>query len=434
MHATLKDFRLHATVLALVAFIAGKFSYARFLPMAADLPHWATEVRFPLLLAATALAGAAWFARGERPIRSYAYWGVSLAFAAYTCAYLFLPFTLTKTADISFGLFNLLLFAGLAHPRLLEPTGQTFIAISTLLIAVSFAAMPFTESFMFASNSSTFVKILAVGIFLLLCRRGGAAHHALLALHVVALIYSIQISSIVALLVAAAAVPVLFVCRVFDARSLAVNLAVAAVAVLIGFAGNQATIEEKIAFRMKQAEVREVVKQHGNTKSQTFPGGLYETKVVRNGETQSISMPDFNKDTRVCIDDRSDRIKLYSVALLMHSQAPDRWGWGDDAFMMKLQRFGVMDEHRHPHNIFLEVLVTRGPYFLLAFLAIVYVGTIKALVAAYRAPETAPYVIGMAYILAASQWSGDYFDFRWFFMLMVPALAAGFGKTRNGDL
>ena len=206
------------------------------------------------------------------------------------------------------------------------------------------------------------------------------------------------------------------------------------IALCIGLSGTQSIIGDKLAFRMKQSEVQQVLDAHGKMNSTAFPGGLFKQSIMRDGKEYTILAPNFEADTRVCVDDRSDRFKLFATALFMHSQAPDRWGWGDNVFSMSLTRYGMIAEHKHPHNIFLEVLITRGPYFLLAFLAFGYACVLMTFAAAFRAPESISYIAGMAYILAASQWSGDFFDFRWFFMLMVPVLAAGFGTNRKADL
>jgi O-antigen ligase len=92
---------------------------------------------------------------------------------------------------------------------------------------------------------------------------------------------------------------------------------------------------------------------------------------------------------------------------------------------MPLTRFGVIDVHKQPHNIFLDVLVTRGPFFLAGFIAVLYFACIQSMVAVYRSPTSAPFLIAAVYILLAAQWTGDFFDFRWFFLLTIPVIAAG---------
>jgi hypothetical protein len=434
MKHLLQDFRLHGIVFCLVAFFAGKFSLTRFLPIDAGIPPWMLEVRFPAILCALIAALLSWFIRHERPIANKTYWCVFGAVAAFTAAYLYFPFPLNHLSDITFGIANVLLFAWLMHPRLLPYLNGIFVALSSALIVVSFAVMPFTDGFVFAGNSATFVKIVAVSLFLLLIQNGRLIQSGLLALHVIAIIYSMQLSGFIVLLFALALMPILLVTKQLAWRGFAINTVTLVMALFIGLGGTQSLIGGKIAFRMKQAEVQQVIDANGKTESLAFPGGLFKQTLIRNGQEHTILAPNFEKDTRVCVDDRSDRFKLFATALFMHSQVPDRWGWGDDVFSMSLTRYGMISEHRHPHNIFLEVLVTRGTYFLLAFLALGYACVIASFVGLYRAPAAIPFAAGMAYILAASQWSGDFFDFRWFFMLMVPVMASGFGITRKPDL
>jgi hypothetical protein len=266
-------------------------------------------------------------------------------------------------------------------------------------------------------------------MFLLLYRGEGLLRLALIALHGFALVASVQLTAFMAVAVAGLAAPLIFIGRTLAPRRIFANLLALALGCSVGGAIAFADISGKIAFRLKQDEPAAGLAAHTATVAPgygAFPGGLVETSVLRNSVPTTVRLPDFEEDTRVCIDDRSDRIKLFASALALDRQAPDAWGWGDQAFVMPLTRFGEVAIHKQPHNIFLDVLVTRGPWFLAVFTAIIYVAALQGMIAVYRVPATAPFLLATVFILMAAQWSGDYFDFRWFFFLTLPVIAAAF--------
>ena len=119
-----------------------------------------------------------------------------------------------------------------------------------------------------------------------------------------------------------------------------------------------------------------------------YPGGAGKPPLLclhgltRNGRDFTVRVPDFNADTRVCIDDRSDRVKLFSHAWVLTQQMPGLWGWGDRAYDMRLLRFGQDTHHLFAYNVFLEVLVTRGPIALFIFFAITYAALMRSAVGA----------------------------------------------------
>lgn len=426
----LPDLRLAGLLACLAAFVSGHLSLARIAPNLDEWPQWLLEVRTPLLAAAMIAGVASVFqnAHSERRM-SWALLGPIL-YVAFTLAYVFLPFPLVRTsADLLTSTACLTLFVWLYAPNYRKALTTAFIGLSSLLILVSLFHMGTGGRLQFAGSPITLVRIAAVSMFLLLYVGEGKLPLGLLSLHGFALVASVQLTAFMAIMLAWVAAPLIFIGGTLAPRRIIANLVALAVGCALGGLMASGEIGDKVAFRLKQDE--QVMVASPNTASTTaragaFPGGLVDRQVLRDGAAITIRLPDFETDTRVCIDDRSDRIKLYATALALSRQAQDAWGWGDQAFVMPLTRFGEVAVHKQPHNIFLDVLVTRGPWFLAIFLLIVYVAGLQGTVAVCRVPATGPYLIAATFIILAAQWSGDYFDFRWFFLVCYPAVAEGY--------
>ncbi|KAB2910927.1 MAG: hypothetical protein F9K29_23775 [Hyphomicrobiaceae bacterium] len=424
------DCRLAGLLACLAAFVSGHLSLARIIPAVAGLPQWALEVRSPLLAGAVLAGIVSLFQESARPRKRS--WALLLPalYGGFTLAYVFLPFPLVRTsADLIAGIVSLALFVWLYDPRYRNAVAAAFISLSSLLILVSLVRMGEGGRLQFAGSPITLVRIAAVSMFLLLYQAKGWLRLALLALHGLALVASVQLTAFMAVALAGLAAPLIFIGRTLSPRLIIANLVALALGCAAGGILTFNDISSKVAFRLKQDEQVTVAAAHNGpvaARDGAFPGGLVESTVLRDGRPTTVRLPDFERDTRVCIDDRSDRIKLFATALALDGQAPDEWGWGDQAFVMPLTRFGEVAIHKQPHNILLDVLVTRGPWFLAVFLFIIYVVALQGMIAVHRVPTTAPFLIAAAFILLAAQWSGDYFDFRWFFLLTFPAVAAGF--------
>lgn len=430
----LKDTRLIGLGACVLAFLAGKFSLDRVLPFVAGWPEAILDIRTPLMIVAVLAAMRVFYRDGRLAFKSGAYLLPLASYAVFCAGYALLPFPLTHAGDIGFAALGAALFAILytpAYRRLLE---WGIVGLSTLLIAAAIALTPHGQALQFAGSAATFVRVIGLATLLLVFMPAGRLRLALLIVHGFALAASTQITAFVALAVLAMTIPAVLAARGIGLRAALSGIGMIALGCAIGVAVASAPLAGKIAFRMKTPESAAVLETPATHNSSAFPGGLKDTAVVRNGENFTLKLPDFEKDTRVCIDDRSDRIKLFATALSMHAQSQSRWGWGDSAFAMPLTRFQTLNIHTHPHNILLEVLVVRGPYVLLAFCALVYACALQTLIATVRQPNLAAYAAGMAFIALTSLWSGDFYDFRWFFMLMVVPVVDVFGPRRSQDL
>lgn len=423
------DLRLVGLLFCVAAFVSGHLSFARLVPSLAEWPAWLIEARTPLLFA-SAVAAVMSLWRNPLARRDLSALLIPTLYGAFTLAYVFFPFPLVRTkVDILFGLTNFALFVWLYDPRYRNALSACFIGLSSVLILAGLLLMGDGERLNFAGSPVTLVRLAAVSMFLLLFTAGkGWLGLPLLALHGLALVASVQLSAFIAIGLAVAATPVVLIGRIIVPRTIIANLLALALGCAVGGAMAYSDISGKVAFRLKQNEAAPVaVQKPANVPPNrgAFPGGLIRADVPYRDTVMPVTMPNFDKDTRVCIDDRSDRIKLFATALSVSAQAPDKWGWGDQAFVMPLTRFGSVDIHRQPHNIFLDVLVTRGPLFLVGLLAVLYVACIQSIIAVYRMPITAPFMLSATYILLAAQWTGDFFDFRWFFLLIFTVIAAG---------
>ncbi|WBT39033.1 hypothetical protein [Hyphomicrobium sp. DMF-1] len=419
-------------LLSVAAFVSGHLSLARLVPSLAEWPGWIIEARTPLLFA-SAVAAVMSLCRSPFTGRDFKVLLIPALYGAFTLAYVFFPFPLVRTkVDILFGLTNFALFVWLYDPRYRNALAACFIGLSSVLIIAGLVLMGDGERLNFAGSPITLVRLAAVSMFLLLFMEGRAwLRLALVALHGFALVASVQLSAFVAIALAAAATPLIFISKTIMPRNIITNVMALALGCAVGSAMAYSDISGKLAFRLKQNEAAPVATQKPTSapiNRGAFPGGIIRSDVPYDDTLMPVTMPNFDKDTRVCIDDRSDRIKLFAAALSVSNQAPDKWGWGDQAFIMPLTRFGSVGIHKQPHNIFLDVLVTRGPFFLAGFIALLYVAAIQSMVAAYRSPTSAPFLIAAVYILLAAQWTGDFFDFRWFFLLIVPVIGAAYAS------
>lgn len=134
-------------------------------------------------------------------------------------------------------------------------------------------------------------------------------------------------------------------------------------------------------------------------------------------------------DRLLLLYDRSYRSQL--LAYSVHLSSIDRWkgiGAGNYSYL-GFTSSGITAEHKHPHNILVEIFVEFGLIGLLLFGTAILV-TLSLLLRVLIRESSALYLVAyVLFLFVTSMFSGDLYDFRLFWLISTVVIAAFLSPT-----
>jgi hypothetical protein len=141
---------------------------------------------------------------------------------------------------------------------------------------------------------------------------------------------------------------------------------------------------------------------------------------------------------RVIIGDGSQRLQMALHALKLGMEHPLR-GVGVGAFDVVAfstdpTKPVTLDHYRYPHNISLEVFYSTGLLGLAAFTGVVLLLLVRLHRQIMRDHSVVAIAMGAVFVLFTAHFSGDFYDLRMFWILLVPAWAITDSSKSNCGL
>jgi hypothetical protein len=151
----------------------------------------------------------------------------------------------------------------------------------------------------------------------------------------------------------------------------------------------------------------------------------------------AISLPDFiprfNKmaqpatfahqlSNEITINDASQRIRLALHAYDMTKQNL-MYGAGIGTYRIELMNSDEngYDVYRYPHNVTMEIAYSTGLAGLVVYFAALFVFMVSLHQRVIASPPVAAIAAGVVFVLLTSHISGDFYDMRFFWLLLIPS-------------
>lgn len=151
----------------------------------------------------------------------------------------------------------------------------------------------------------------------------------------------------------------------------------------------------------------------------------------------TISFPDFvprlNKmaqptafahqlSNEITINDASQRIRLWLHAYDMTKQSLLS-GTGVGSYSIELMNSDEngYDVYRYPHNVTMEIAYSTGLAGLAVYFAALFVFMVSLHQRVIASPPVAAVAAGVVFVLLTSHISGDFYDMRFFWLLLIPS-------------
>ena len=150
-----------------------------------------------------------------------------------------------------------------------------------------------------------------------------------------------------------------------------------------------------------------------------------------------ISLPDFtpriNKMTQpttfphelsnqITINDASQRIRMAIQAYDMTKQNLLK-GAGIGTYRIELMNGDEdgYDVYRYPHNVTMEIAYSTGMMGLAVYFAALFIFMVSLHQRVIASPPAAAIAAGVVFVLLTSHMSGDFYDLRFFWLLLIPS-------------
>jgi hypothetical protein len=151
----------------------------------------------------------------------------------------------------------------------------------------------------------------------------------------------------------------------------------------------------------------------------------------------AISLPDFkprfNKmvqpttyarqlSNEITVNDASQRIRMAMQAYHMTKESLV-WGTGIGIYHIELMNSEEdgYDIYRYPHNVTMEVAYSTGLAGLAVYLAALFVFMVSLHRRVLEYPPVAAIAAGAVFVVLTSHISGDFYDMRFFWLLLIPS-------------